>query len=73
MYALRVKTRSDEIKAATDEQKKAVNEIVQSITHVNEITQSNAMGAEKMLESVRGFEGIAEDLRKKFEAERVNS
>jgi len=71
--ALRVKTRSDEIKAATDEQKKAVNEIVQSITHVNEITQSNAMSAEKMLESVRGFESIADDLRKKFEAEGTDS
>ncbi len=65
--AEKVKVRAEEIKSATDEQKKAVNEIVTSIAHVNEITQANAVGAEKMLSSAKNFVDIAGSLRRKFD------
>jgi len=66
--AEKVKVRAEEIKSATDEQKKAVNEIVSSIAHVNEITQSNAVGAEKMLSSAKNFADIAGSLRSRFDS-----
>ena len=42
-----VKIKSDEIKIATEEQKNAFDEIVKSIATINELTQSNAGGAEE--------------------------
>ena len=42
---INVKNRSDEIKDATEEQKKGAEEIVKSITSVNELSQINAQSA----------------------------
>jgi methyl-accepting chemotaxis protein len=46
-----VKTRSEEIRNAAEEQKNATNEIVKSVTNINELTQANSMGAQKITES----------------------
>ncbi len=43
-----VKDRSTEIKNATEEQKIAIDEIVKSISNINDLTQSNVQGADEM-------------------------
>ncbi len=52
--ALEVKNRSEEIKNAAEEQKTASSEIVKSVSNINELTQANAAGAQKMSESSEG-------------------
>ena len=54
---------SDQIRLATDEQKRSMDEIVKSITHINELTQSIAAGSEEMLANLKGIEKMAEELR----------
>jgi len=60
----RVKLKSDEIKTATEEQKNAFNEIVTSISSINELTQSNASGAEEMAANTENLAGLAETLNR---------
>ncbi|MBN1495536.1 MAG: hypothetical protein JXA07_02130 [Spirochaetes bacterium] len=55
--------RSDQIRIATDEQKRAMEEIVKSITRINELTQSIAAGTEEMTASLKGIERMAETLK----------
>ncbi|MCU0845367.1 MAG: methyl-accepting chemotaxis protein [Spirochaetes bacterium] len=62
--AAKVKQRSDEIKNSTEEQKTAVTEIVRSVASVNELTQSYAMGAERLSKSARNVESVADSLKK---------
>ncbi|MCU0820995.1 MAG: methyl-accepting chemotaxis protein, partial [Spirochaetes bacterium] len=59
-----VKDRSDEIRRSTAEQQTAVNEIVKSISIINELTQSNAEGAEQMSNQSKQMAGTAVSLKK---------
>lgn len=63
-----VKSRSDQIKNASEEQKLAVGEIVKSIANVNELTQSYSSGAEKLTQSAGTVEEMAESLRTRVES-----
>jgi methyl-accepting chemotaxis protein len=54
--------RSDGMKMATEEQKTAVTEISTSISNVNELTQLNSQGAEKLFEHARHVKDLAENL-----------
>ncbi len=57
-----VKTKSEEIKNATIEQKGAVFEIAKSITHINELTQSHAAGAEELSANANNLMQMAKTL-----------
>ncbi|MBP7583663.1 MAG: methyl-accepting chemotaxis protein [Spirochaetes bacterium] len=46
-----VKNRAEEIRNAAEEQKNASSEIVKSVSNINELTQANALGAQKITES----------------------
>ncbi len=59
--------RSDEMKMATEEQKIAVTEISRSISSVNELTQSNSEGAEKLFLHAKHVRELAEDLEKQMQ------
>lgn len=55
-----LRMRSEEITSATSEQKNAIEEIVQSISEINRLSQSNAAGAASMAENaVRLAEMVA--------------
>jgi len=54
--------RSDEMKMATEEQKIAVTEIALSISSVNELTQSNSAGAERLFGHAKHVREQAEHL-----------
>ncbi len=58
-----VKDRSNEIKQATEEQKTAVDEIVKSISNINDLTQTNAGGAEEMSSQSREIAEAANALK----------
>ncbi|MBN1533527.1 MAG: hypothetical protein JXA20_12740 [Spirochaetes bacterium] len=58
----RVRTRSDEIRVSTEEQKTAVAEIVKSISSVNEITQENSMEADSLLLQANNVKVLADEL-----------
>ncbi|TGJ98869.1 methyl-accepting chemotaxis protein [Leptospira langatensis] len=59
----RVKSESESVKFATDEQKKAVHEITQVIVQINEHTINTASGAEQMSSSARNLSNTADILR----------
>jgi methyl-accepting chemotaxis protein len=59
--------RSDQIRIATDEQKRAMEEIVKSITRINDLTQSIAAGTEQMTASLKSIENMAETLKESIE------
>lgn len=56
--------RSEEIKNATDEHKTATNEIVRSISSINELTQANASGSEEMSANSESVSNLAESLKR---------
>ncbi len=58
-----VMERSSEIKQATEEQKTAVDEIVKSISNINDLTQTNASGAEEMSSQSKEIAEAANDLK----------
>ena len=60
--ALRMRTRSEEIKTATEEQKNAIGEIVRSISSINDNTQINAASAHDLAGNVEGLSKMAEEL-----------
>ncbi len=60
-----VRDKSDGINNSTNEQKIAINEIVNSIAHVNELTQANAAGAEELAGTSDEVTNIAETLKSK--------
>lgn len=53
---------SDEIKHSVGDQKSSMNEIVRSITSLNEITQHYSDGARKLSESSRDLDRMVQDL-----------
>ena len=59
---IRVKEQSGQIKYATDEQRIAVQEIVKSISIVNEKVQLNTMGADNLLEHTNNLKTLAKNL-----------
>jgi len=60
--AASMKERSNEIKNATDEQKTAMNEIVRSVASINELTQTNAAGAEEISGTSESLAAMADGL-----------
>jgi methyl-accepting chemotaxis protein len=62
-----VKNLTDEISHSMEEQKTAIREIMLSITNINELTQSNAAGAEEMAGSAESVSGLAAQLWKELE------
>ncbi len=65
--AITVQNRAEEITYSTDAQKKAMDEIVKSISHINELTQANASGAEEISGSSENRAAMAETLKESFE------
>jgi methyl-accepting chemotaxis protein len=65
--ATNVKNRSEEITNAMEEQKIGIKEISQSITSINELTQSNAAGVEEMTGSSENVSLLAENLKKELD------
>ncbi|MCP4136697.1 MAG: methyl-accepting chemotaxis protein [bacterium] len=61
----RVKDLSNQIKSSTDEQKIAASEIVGSISDINELTQTNASGAEEMAATSEEIAAMADTLQSK--------
>ena len=62
-----VKERSHEIKIATQEQKTAVNEIVNSITNMNDLIQTSASGIEEIVGTAEGVSRITQSLKDKVD------
>ena len=62
---------SDEIKNSTGEQKIATHEIVKSLSVINELIQTNAMGAEKTASLSGKVAGIAEELNVRVDFFRI--
>jgi methyl-accepting chemotaxis protein len=62
--ATNAKNRSEEITHAMEEQKIAIKEIMLSVSNINEMTQSNAAGAEEMASTAESVSSLAEDLWK---------
>lgn len=58
-----VRNQSEIIRSATDEQKRAMEEIVGSIASINELTQVNAAGSEQMAVNAESVEKMAETLK----------
>ncbi len=65
--ANKVKESSEGIKIAADEQKNAMQEIVNSIANINELIQANASGAEEMSANSNEVNSAAENLKKKVD------
>ncbi|HPJ38268.1 MAG TPA: methyl-accepting chemotaxis protein [Spirochaetota bacterium] len=59
-------TRADEIRLATDEQRNAVSEISKSMANVNELTQSNSDGAERLFDHAAKVKALADDLKERL-------
>ncbi|PKL38378.1 MAG: hypothetical protein CVV44_10855 [Spirochaetae bacterium HGW-Spirochaetae-1] len=66
----KVKSSSESIKTATNEQKIASDEIVKSISAINEVSQSNAAGSEQIAGSAEAIATVAEVLKKEVDANR---
>ena len=58
-----VRTRSEEITNSVDEQKIAMKEIMQSVSNINELTQSNAAGAEEMASNSENVAAMSQKLK----------
>ncbi len=58
-----LKVRSEEVRTATSEQKNAVNEVMKSITNINEMNQSIASGSEQITASTSRLATMAENLK----------
>ncbi|HNW28301.1 MAG TPA: methyl-accepting chemotaxis protein [Spirochaetota bacterium] len=54
---------SNDIRVATEEQKNAVNEIVRSVSNINELTQANASGSEQLSGTSENLAAMAESLK----------
>ncbi len=64
----KVKSRSDEIDSAAREQKNAAEEVVGTITNINQMSQANAMTAEEITTHSQKISEMAEDLKGKIVA-----
>lgn len=58
-----VRTRSEEITNSVDEQKIAMKEIMMSVSNINELTQSNAAGAEQMASNSENVATMSKKLK----------
>ncbi|HEY1407180.1 MAG TPA: methyl-accepting chemotaxis protein, partial [Spirochaetota bacterium] len=65
--AIIIKSSAEAIKMATEEHKMAIADIVQSITNINELTQSNATGSEQMASNAKDLSLRAEKLKSAVE------
>jgi methyl-accepting chemotaxis protein len=61
--ALKVMEKTGEIKAATLEHKRATDEIVRTISTINEMTQANSAGAEETLSNTEELQAMASQLK----------
>jgi methyl-accepting chemotaxis protein len=59
-----LKQRFVEIRTSTEEQKNAMDEIVSSITHINDLAQSNATGATEIEDNANDLASMAETMKK---------
>ncbi len=66
MRCAAVKTKSDEIDNAAGEQKTAAEEVVGTITGINQMSQANAIAAEDITGHAQAISGMAKDLREKI-------
>lgn len=64
--AITVRNKSEEIKISTAEEKIAIGEIVQSISHINELNQSFAAGAMELAGTSEEIASVAESLKNKI-------
>jgi methyl-accepting chemotaxis protein len=64
----KVKNRSDEIKVATDELKIVIEEITKSVSNINELTQSNAAGADRMAVNYEAVGNITASLKEEVDS-----
>ncbi|MFW6366643.1 MAG: hypothetical protein ACOC2H_09265 [Spirochaetota bacterium] len=64
--AVSVEQLSHEIRGATDEQKNAADEVVQSIQKINELTQTNASAAEEMASTTEEISAMSDSLKEKI-------
>lgn len=62
-----VRVKSDEVKKATQEQKVAVNDVMQSISSINELNQKSAAGAEEMSASSKEISDLAVKLKNRVD------
>ncbi len=58
-----VKKRSEEMRVAAEEQERAMDEVMKSITSINELTQENASGSNEMTEHSQKVKQLAEALK----------
>lgn len=65
--ATSVKSKSQEIETATAEQKIAITEVVNSVTRINELTQTISAGSEEITANTQENAKIAEILKKKVD------
>ncbi len=61
--ATEVKKRSEEMRIAAEEQENAMDEVMKSITSINELTQENAQGSSEMTDHARKVKQLAESLK----------
>lgn len=61
--ATEVKTRSEEMKIAAEEQNRAMDEVMKSITIINQLTQENAEGSEQITVHAQEVKQLAESLK----------
>ena len=64
--AVNIAALSEQIDIATKEQKKAADEIVQSITYMNELSQSNAASAEEISANAEDIAAMSKDVSNKI-------
>ncbi len=67
-----IKARIEEIQRATEEQNIATNEISRSVTNINDLTQSNASGAEELTGGAQEIADMADRLKIKVEFFKVS-
>ena len=61
--AMNVKMTTGEIKSATQEHKRATDEIVKTISAINEMTQANSAGAEETFSNTEELQAVATQLK----------
>jgi len=69
--ALMLKSKSEEIRISMMEQKTAIGEVAYSIGNINELTQTNASGAEEMAGSSENLSNMALSLKESVEFFRI--
>ncbi|HOS41123.1 MAG TPA: hypothetical protein PLG31_15430 [Spirochaetota bacterium] len=60
-----MREKSEEIEGATQEQKTAIGDVVNSITRINELTQAISAGSEEIAANTKENADIADELKNK--------